>query len=123
MLKLVVGRKLMTPDSRIRTFLDSSSLVPNYDREQTNEHIMKIRVYILIRSQTLNPADETIKMALHQMGYTNVSSLKLGRFFEFVVDDSHSESEWRKCIGEALKKPVAGFPNPITEELRMEIVR
>ena len=84
---------------------------------------MKIRVYMRVRSQTLNPPDETIKNALHQMGYTHVSSVKLGRFFEFGVDDSLSEEVWQDRIREALQKPVTGFPSPITEELRMETVR
>jgi phosphoribosylformylglycinamidine (FGAM) synthase PurS component len=56
------------------------------------------------------------------MGFTAVETLRLGRYFEFEVDDSRSEAEWRACLAEALKRPISGFPNPITENWEMEVV-
>lgn len=83
---------------------------------------MKIRVYIVTRAQTLNPPGETIKQTLHRMGYQNIEQVRLGRYFEFEVDDSLSEAEWRERMNEAFKKPLTDFPNPVIEDWRMEIV-
>lgn len=82
---------------------------------------MKICVYIVTRAQTLNPPDETIKQTLHKMGYQNIEQVRLGRYFEFEVDDSLSEAEWRERISEVLRRPLTGFPNPVIEDWRMEV--
>lgn len=83
---------------------------------------MKISVRILTKKGFLSPADETIKKALHQMGYTNIKRIRLGRYLDIDVDEMVSASERRAQIDTACKSAVANLANPVMEDWEIDIV-
>ena len=83
---------------------------------------MKIRVFILTRAVTLNPADAAVLNALKQMGHSSVQSVRLGRCFEIEFDDSLPPEVRLRQVEEAFHRPESAFPNPITETFRLEVV-
>ncbi len=84
---------------------------------------MTIRVYIQRRPQTLNPPDDAVKSALHALGFTNIDSVRLGRYLDFVLDDARSAQEAQTDLAQMLKKPLMDFPNPVIEVYRVEVIQ
>ena len=74
---------------------------------------MKIRVFILTRAITLNPADATVLNALHQMGFGGMSSTRLGRYFEIEFDDSLPAEARLTQINHAFHPPLYNLSSPI----------
>lgn len=77
---------------------------------------MKIKLTILQKPATVNPQDKVVLGALHQMGYAEVTGLRIGRFIEIEVDDTLSAQEWETKLRLSFQKSGdALFPNPVME--------
>jgi len=79
---------------------------------------MKIRVLVSFKDSVLDPQGQTVKNALHTLGYDFVKDVRQGKVFELeIVDISREEAE--KIIPEISGKVLA---NPIIEKFTFQII-
>jgi phosphoribosylformylglycinamidine synthase len=80
---------------------------------------MKVKVYVSFKDSVLDPQGQTVKNALHTMGYSSVRDVRQGKIFELDLEDITPE-EAQKIIPEISDKVLA---NPIIEKFTYEIVK
>jgi phosphoribosylformylglycinamidine synthase len=78
---------------------------------------MKAQIYITLKRDVLDPQGSTVQRSLHQMGYANVTSVRIGKFMEVEID-ADDEQAARAQIDEMCQKL---FVNPNIEEYRFEL--
>jgi len=79
---------------------------------------MKIRVLVSFKDSVLDPQGQTVRNALHTIGYSFVKDVKQGKVFEIDLEDLPDE-ELKKVIPELADKVLA---NPIIEKFSWEIL-
>ena len=47
---------------------------------------MRVRVYVTLKPSVFDPQGKTVTDALHSLGYSRISEVRQGKFFEFDVD-------------------------------------
>ncbi len=79
---------------------------------------MKVRVLISYKDSVLDPQGQTVRNALHTMGYAAVQDVRQGKVFEIdLAGVSRAEAE--KTIPEISGKVLA---NPIIEKFTWSII-
>jgi phosphoribosylformylglycinamidine synthase len=79
---------------------------------------MKVRVLVSFKDSVLDPQGQTVKNALHTLGYDFVSDVRQGKVFELeIVDMTRDEAE--RIIPEISDKVLA---NPIIEKFTFQIL-
>ena len=81
---------------------------------------MKALVYVTLRSSVLDPQGKAIHHSAEQIGYTNISDIRQGKYFEVVFSEGVSESDAR-VTAERIAKDV--LANPVIEDYRVEITQ
>lgn len=76
----------------------------------------KAVVYIRLKEGVLDPQGKTIAQAMKNMGYSEFSAVRSGRFFELECD---SRPDLEKRIDEVCRKLLS---NPVIENYRVEMV-
>lgn len=79
---------------------------------------MKVRVYVSFKDSVLDPQGQTVKNALHTLGYDSIKEVRQGKIFELDLEDITLE-EAKKIIPEVSDKVLA---NPIIEKFTYEII-
>jgi phosphoribosylformylglycinamidine synthase PurS subunit len=79
---------------------------------------MKVRVLVSFKDSVLYPQGQTVKNALHTLGYKDISDVRQGKVFEVDISDI-SETEIESLIPEISSKVLA---NPIIEKFTWEIL-
>jgi len=79
---------------------------------------MKIRVLVSFKDSVLDPQGQTVKNALHTLGYKNVSDVRQGKVFEIDITDI-PDGDIESIIPEISNKVLA---NPIIEKFTWEIL-
>ena len=79
---------------------------------------MKALVYVTLRSSVLDPQGKAIHHSAEQIGYTNISDIRQGKYFEVTFSEGVSESDAR-VTAERIAKDV--LANPVIEDYRVEI--
>ena len=80
---------------------------------------MKVRVYVSFKDSVLDPQGQTVKNALHTLGYDFVEDVRQGKVFELDLEGI-SETEAREIIPKISDKVLA---NPIIEKFTYEILK
>ncbi len=75
-------------------------------------------VYVTLKPSVLDPQGATVQRALAQMGYPEVSSVRMGKFTEIEMSGALSEEEAKKRIDEICDKLLA---NPNIESYRFTL--
>ncbi len=75
---------------------------------------MKAKIEVFLKSGVLDPQGETIKRALHTLGYNQIKDVRQGKVFYIEVEGENAE----KVIEEIAKRVLA---NPVIEDYRWEI--
>lgn len=78
---------------------------------------MKIRVLVSFKDSVLDPQGQTVKNALHTLGYDFVQDVRQGKVFELELEDLPQEKV-EKLIPEIADKVLA---NPIIEKFDWKI--
>jgi phosphoribosylformylglycinamidine synthase PurS subunit len=78
---------------------------------------MRARVFVTLKPSVFDPQGTTVGDALHTLGYTSVTDVRQGKYFELEIDTS-SEDVARRVAAEAADKLLA---NPVIETYRIEI--
>lgn len=78
---------------------------------------MKAKIYVTLKQSVLDPQGKTVQKALEQMNYTNVSSVRIGRFLEVELagDDEKAAAAQIEEMSRKL------FVNPNIEQFRYEL--
>lgn len=79
---------------------------------------MKVRVLVSYKDSVLDPQGQTVKNALHTLGYDSVKDVRQGKVFELELE-SQSREDTGKVILEISDKVLA---NPIIEKFSWEII-
>ena len=79
---------------------------------------MKVRVLVSFLDSVLDPQGQTVKNALHTLGYKNISDVRQGKVFEIDITDI-SDADIKSIIPEISDKVLA---NPIIEKFTWEIL-
>ncbi len=75
---------------------------------------MKAKIEVFLKPEVLDPQGETIKRALHTLGYETVKEVRQGKVFYIDLEDENPE----KVIEEIARKVLS---NPVIEDFRWEI--
>lgn len=79
---------------------------------------MKAHVWVMLKTTVLDPQGKTIQHALSSLGYSQVSSVRQGKFFVLELDGTNKEDA--RAQVEKIAREV--LTNPVIEEFRFEIV-
>lgn len=75
------------------------------------------RIYITLKPTVNDPQGLTIKGALHNLGFANVTSVRAGKYIEIKLqEDEHDKAQQQ--VNEMCKKLLA---NPVIENYAFEI--
>lgn len=72
----------------------------------------KATIQITLRPSILDPEGKTVEQSLHQLGYSNVSHVRIGKYIELEVD-TDTEEKARETVDSVCSKLLA---NPIMED-------
>jgi phosphoribosylformylglycinamidine synthase PurS subunit len=79
---------------------------------------MKVRVLVSFKDSVLDPQGQTVKNALHTLGYRGVKDVRQGKVFEIELEGtSREDAKW--IIPEISDKVLA---NPIIEKFEYQIL-
>jgi phosphoribosylformylglycinamidine synthase len=78
---------------------------------------IKARVFVTLKPSVFDPQGRTIAEALHSMGYSGVSDVRQGKYFELDLQ-AGSDDEARSMAAEVADKLLA---NPVIESYRIEL--
>ena len=79
---------------------------------------MKVRILISLKDSVLDPQGQTVKNALHTLGYSSVKDVRQGKVFELELEGISKEKA-EKIIPEISDKVLA---NPIIEKFSWQIL-
>lgn len=76
------------------------------------------RIYVTLRHSVLDPAGTAVKSGLEHMGYTDVESVRIGKYIEVnlsATDETHAHTQLAEMCDRL-------FANPVIENYRVELV-
>jgi phosphoribosylformylglycinamidine synthase len=74
-------------------------------------------VFVTLKPSVFDPQGTTVAEALHTLGYTAVTDVRQGKYFELDIDAA-SADDARRVAAEAADKLLA---NPVIESYRIEV--
>jgi phosphoribosylformylglycinamidine synthase len=78
---------------------------------------MLARVFVTLKPGVLDPAGKAVERGLHAMGYSNVDSVRLGKYIELRIDEV-DRARAKTSAEEMCKKLLA---NTVVENYRVEL--
>lgn len=75
------------------------------------------RIYVTLRSSVLDPAGTAVRSGLEHMGYTDVESVRIGKYIEVNLNATN-EPQARQQLEEMCDQL---FANPVIENYRIEL--
>jgi phosphoribosylformylglycinamidine synthase PurS subunit len=79
---------------------------------------MKVRILVSLKDSVLDPQGQTVKNALHTLGYGAIEDVRQGKVFEIELKDV-SREDAEKLIPEISDKVLA---NPIIEKFTWQLI-
>jgi phosphoribosylformylglycinamidine synthase PurS subunit len=80
---------------------------------------MTARVFVSLKSTVLDPQGQTIRSALHGLGYPAIANVRQGKFFDIAIAEGVSPEQARRDIETIAHEVLA---NPVIEEYRVEFL-
>ena len=77
------------------------------------------RIYVTLRSSVLDPAGTAVESGLQQMGYTEVKSVRIGKYIEMQLS-ANDESQAKQHLDEMCDRLLA---NTTIENYRFELTK
>ncbi len=75
------------------------------------------RIYVTLRPSVLDPAGVAVQDGLSHLGYSNVGSVRIGKYVELTLDAA-DEAQARTQLDEVCDKLLA---NPVIENYRFDL--
>jgi phosphoribosylformylglycinamidine synthase subunit PurS len=79
---------------------------------------MKAKVYVNLKPGVLDPQGKAIQHSVELLGFSGISDIRQGKYFEIALDSSLGEIEARAAVGRMAQEVLS---NPIIEDYRVEI--
>jgi len=80
---------------------------------------MRARVFVTPKSTVLDPQGQTVRSALHGLGFAAIAEVRQGKFFEISLTAGTTLEQAQADIETIAHEVLA---NPVIEEYRFEIV-
>jgi phosphoribosylformylglycinamidine synthase PurS subunit len=80
---------------------------------------MRVRILVSFKDSVLDPQGQTVKNALHTMGYAAVQDVRQGKVFELDLAGT-TKAEAGRLVPEIARRVLA---NPIIEKFDWEILK
>jgi len=78
---------------------------------------LRLRVYITLKKDVLDPQGSAIKNSLHNIGFKSVSTVRQGKIFELNIN----ENDENKCLTETEEMCKKLLANLTIEDFKIEI--
>jgi phosphoribosylformylglycinamidine synthase len=79
---------------------------------------MKAKVYVNLKSGVLDPQGKAIQHSVELLGFSGISDIRQGKYFEISLDDEVGDSQAREQVEKMAREVLS---NPIIEDYRVEI--
>lgn len=79
---------------------------------------MKAKVYVTLKPSVLDPQGKAIHHSVESLGYSGISDIRQGKYFEVSFAEGTSEGAAREAAERIAKDVLA---NPVIEDYRVEI--
>ena len=79
---------------------------------------MKAKVYVNLKPGVLDPQGKAIQHSVTLLGFTGITDIRQGKYFEIALDSSLGEDQARESIARMAREVLS---NPIIEDYRVEI--
>jgi phosphoribosylformylglycinamidine synthase subunit PurS len=79
---------------------------------------MKANVYVNLKPGVLDPQGKAIQHSVELLGFSGVSDIRQGKYFEISLDNSLGEEQARESLARMAREVLS---NPIIEDYRVEI--
>ena len=79
---------------------------------------MKAKVYVSLKPGVLDPQGKAIQHSVELLGYSGISDVRQGKYFEIALDGSVDNAQARDSVEKIAREVLS---NPIIEDYRVEI--
>ena len=79
---------------------------------------MKAKVYVDLKSGVLDPQGKAIQHSVELLGFSGISDVRQGKYFEISLDGTLDQQSARESIEKMAREVLS---NPIIEDYRVEI--
>ncbi len=79
---------------------------------------MKAKVFVNLKSGVLDPQGKAIHHSVELLGFTGISDVRQGKYFEIALDGSVDQQQARESVEKMAREVLS---NPIIEDYRVEI--
>lgn len=79
---------------------------------------MKAKVYVNLKTGVLDPQGKAIQHSVELLGFTGISDIRQGKYFEIALDNTLSEAAAHESVGRMAREVLS---NPVIEDYRVEI--
>ena len=79
---------------------------------------MKAKVYVSLKPGVLDPQGKAIQHSVELLGYSGISDVRQGKYFEIALDGSVDNSQARYSVEKIAREVLS---NPIIEDYRVEL--
>jgi phosphoribosylformylglycinamidine synthase subunit PurS len=79
---------------------------------------MKAKVFVNLKSGVLDPQGKAIHHSVELLGFTGISDVRQGKYFEIALDPGVDNQQARESVEKMAREVLS---NPIIEDYRVEI--
>ena len=79
---------------------------------------MKAKVYVSLKPGVLDPQGKAIQHSVELLGYSGISDVRQGKYFEISLEGSVDEAQARDSVEKIAREVLS---NPIIEDYRVDI--
>lgn len=79
---------------------------------------MKANVFVNLKPGVLDPQGKAIQHSVELLGFSGVSDIRQGKYFQISLDNSLGEEQARESLARMAREVLS---NPIIEDYRVEI--
>ncbi len=79
---------------------------------------MKAKVFVSLKPGVLDPQGKAIQHSVELLGYSGISDVRQGKYFEIALDGTLDNTEARSSVEKIAREVLS---NPIIEDYRVEI--
>jgi phosphoribosylformylglycinamidine synthase subunit PurS len=86
--------------------------------EFAKQPTMKAKVFVNLKSGVLDPQGQAIHHSVELLGFTGISDVRQGKYFEIALDPGVDNEQARESVEKMAREVLS---NPIIEDYRVEI--
>lgn len=79
---------------------------------------MKAKVYVNLKPGVLDPQGKAIQHSVELLGFSGISDIRQGKYFEIALDSNLGEGAARESVARMAREVLS---NPVIEDYRVEI--